>query len=295
MTEASRRGRVLAVGAFLALVPLLAAPAAAQTGTEEAEAAADAYEPGPRDPLGTRFVNVPTPFPVGAGMWELLFVHRFQETVQDGDASNLWGIDGAADIGFGGTVGLTRSLDVALYRFSFQETWELAGKYLVFEQAPRVPLSIALRAGVDRVERDGVADPTRPFAQLIVSRRFALPNRHGQGITLFAAPSWAGDTPRLRNAWNVPLGIAFPLLHGRMVQVEVVPANRDLDDSVLSWNLGFTHDAGRHIFEIVVGNSRATTVDQMLGSDFPPGYEEDDVRLGFNLIRLFPYRKSAAN
>ncbi len=294
MTEAALSGRALAAGALLLVAALLAAaPSVAQEATEEGEPAA-AYEPGPRDPLGTRFVNVATPFPVGAGMWELFFSHRFQETVEDGDSSNLWGLDGAADVGFGGTVGLTRSLDVGLYRYSFQETWELSAKYLFFEQAPRVPLSIAVRGGVDRVERDGVADPTRPFAQLIVARRFAVPNRHGRGINLMIAPSWVGDTPRLRDAFNVPVGLSLPLLHGRMVQIEVIPANRDLDDSVLSWNLGFTHDAGRHIFEVVVGNSRATTVDQMLGSDFPPGFEEDDVRLGFNLIRLFPYRKSAA-
>ena len=205
--------------------------------------------------------------------------------MQDGSSHDLWGLDGAADVGIGMTFGLTRRLDLGLYRSSFQEDYEVFGKLLLLEQRRRVPLSVAVRAGVDRLEREGVADPTRPFAQLIVVRRF------GRGVNLLVAPSWVGETTRLSDAMNVPVGLTVPLPHGRLLELEVVPANRDLDDSVTAWHVGFSHDVGRHIFEVVLGNSRATTVDQMLGSDFPPGFAEDDVRLGFNLIRLFPSSK----
>ena len=271
MTE--RRGPALLLAALLALLG----------GAVAAQEPASPYEPAPRDPVGTRLVNMSTPFPVGARLWEILFTHRFQQTVQDGSSSDLWGLDSAADVGIGMTFGLTRNLDVGLYRSSFQEDFELFGKFLVFEQAPRVPLSIALRAGVDRVERDGVLDPTRPFAQLIVARRIA------RSVNLMVAPSWVGDTPRLRDAFNVPVGLTVPLPRNRLIRVEVVPRNRDLDDSVTAWHVGFSKAVGRHIFEVVLGNSRATTVDQMLGSDFPAGFEEGDARLGFNLVRLFPF------
>jgi hypothetical protein len=273
----ARRRAGLAAG-LAAIALLLAAPAAAQEAP-----APPPYEPVERDPLGTRFVNVATPFPVGARQWELLFTHRFQQTVQDGSASDLWGLDSSADIGIGLTFGITRSLDFGLYRSSFQEDFELAGRFLVLEQAPRVPLSLAVRAGVDRVEREQVADPTRPFAQLLLARRFA------RGVNLVVAPSWVGDTTRLKDVFNVPVGLSLPLPGGRLLEIEVVPGNRDLDESVAAWHVGFSKDVGGHIFEVVLGNSRATTLDQMLGSDFPPGFEEEDVRLGFNLIRLFPY------
>lgn len=276
-----RRGLVATAAVLVWLGAALAAPTLAQDAPPASTA-----EPAERDPIGTRFVNLATPFPVGAGRWELFFSHRFQQTVQDGSSHDLWGLDSAADVGFGATFGVTRNLDLGIYRSSFQEDFELAGRFLVFEQAPRVPLSIAVRAGVDRVEREGVVDPTRPFAQLLLARRF------GRGVNLIVAPSWVADTPLLADAINVPIGLSVPLLHGRILELEVVPANRDLDDSVLAWHVGISHDVGGHIFEVVLGNSRATTVDHMLGSDFPPGFEEEDVRLGFNLVRFFPYRRS---
>ena len=46
---------------------------------------------------------------------------------------------------------------------------------------------------------------------------------------------------------------------------------------------------GGHIFEVLVGNSRATHVDQLLGGDSAAGFASGDVRLGFNLIRDFDF------
>ncbi|HEX5758724.1 MAG TPA: DUF5777 family beta-barrel protein [Thermoanaerobaculia bacterium] len=247
------------------------------------ESGGSPYEPVPRDGVGAQVINMPTPFPAGARRLEIVFTHRFQQTVQDGSASDLWGLDGAADTGIGLAYGLSRAFEVGLYRSSFQENFELAGKFLLFEQAPRVPLSIALRAGVDRVERAEVEDPTRPFAQLLLARRLA------RGVNLFLAPSWAGDTPRLRDAFNVPVGLTLPLGRGLLLELEVVPENRDLEGSVAAWHAALSKSVGLHVFEVVLGNSRATTVDLMLGGDFPAGYAEDDVRLGFNLVRDFTF------
>lgn len=259
---------------FLALLLLPALAAAQETSP---------YEPLRRDPLGTRFIDVATPYTLGARTLEVLFTHRFQQTVQQGDSSTLWGLDGGADVGLGVGVGVSRSFDLELLRSSFQESFELAGKFLVLEQARRVPLSLALRAGVDRLERQGVEDPTRPFAQLLLSRHLA------RGVHLLAAPSWARDTPRLANAFNVPLGLGLALPGGSWLEIEVVPENRDLATSVAAWHAALSKEVGGHIFELVVGNSRATTVDQFLGGDSAAGFERNDVRLGFNLVRDFHY------
>ena len=53
--------------------------------------------------------------------------------------------------------------------------------------------------------------------------------------------------------------------------------------------MALSRDLGGHIFEIMAGNSRATTVDQYLGGDSAAGFEAGDVRLGFNLIRDFDF------
>ncbi len=241
------------------------------------------YQPVRRDPLGTRLVNGATPYPVGARTLEVLFTHRFQETVQRGDSHDLWGLDSGADVGLGLAFGLTRHLDFSVYRASFQENYELAGKFLVFEQASRVPVSVTLRAGTDLLQRPGVQDPGRPFFQLLLARRLA------PGVNLLLSPSWVADTPGLKNAFNVPIGFTFPLPGRHLVEVEVIPRNRDLDASRTAWHVALSKALGAHIFEIVLGNSRATTVDQMLGGDSAAGFQTGDVRLGFNIIRDFAF------
>jgi hypothetical protein len=263
----------------LCVLSVLSTPLAAQEEDPSTE-------PERRDPLGTRLVNVATPFPVQAKTLEVVFLHRFHLPVQDGSSSDLWGLDSGADVGIGLAFGITPRLDASLLRFSFQEDFELASKFLVLEQAPRRPLSVAVRAGVDRLEREGIEDPTRPFAQLLLSRSFG---RGGRGFNLLVSPSWVRDTPRLRNAFNVPVGLTFALRGGSLVELEVIPENRDLDESVTAWHLAWSRDVGGHIFEIVLGNSRAVTVDQYLGGDSAAGFKAGDVRLGFNLIRDFDF------
>jgi len=241
------------------------------------------YDPIRRDALGTRLVNGSTPYPVGARKIEVLFTHRFQESVQNGDSHDLWGLDSGSDVGIGIGVGLTRKLDLSLYRASFQEDFEIASKLLIFEQAPRVPVTVAIRAGADLLRRPGVQDPGRPFFQLLLARQIV------PGVNLLLSPSWIRDTPQLRNAFNVPVGLSFPLPRDYLVEVEAVPRSHSLDASRTAWHAALSKQVGGHIFEIVLGNSRATTVDQMLGGDSAAGFQTRDVRLGFNLVRYFGF------
>ena len=266
--------RMLTAVAALAALLLAASATAQETGS---------FEPIRRDPLGTRLVNGATPYPVGARKIEVLFTHRFRQAVQDGDSHDLWGLDSGADTGIGLAVGVTPHLDLSLYRASFQEDYELAGKFLVFEQAARVPLTVAVRAGADLLRRPGVEDASRPFAQLLLARRIV------PGVNLLASPSWVADTPRLKDAFNVPLGLTFPLPGRYLVELEYVPENRDLDESRAAWHVALSKTLGGHVFEIVLGNSRATTVDQMLGGDSAAGFASGDVRLGFNIVRDFGF------
>jgi hypothetical protein len=250
-----------------------------------AGSAAAQGQPVRRDPLGTILVNGATPYTLGSRRLEVLFSHRFQQPINDGDSHNLWGLDSGADVGIGLAWGATDHLDLSLYRASFQEDFELAGKFLVFEQAPRRPLTLAVRAGADLLRRPGVEDRDRPFVQLLLARQLA------RGVNLLVSPSWVRGTPRLRNAFNVPVGLTFPLPGEQLIEIEYIPANRDLDGSRDAWHVALSKAVGGHIFEIVLGNSRASTVDQMLGGDSAAGFEKRDVRLGFNIVRDFSFAR----
>jgi hypothetical protein len=270
-----RKVRTLVPAPLLAflLLAILAGPVAAQDG------------PVRRDPLGTILINGATPYTLGSRRLEVLFSHRFQQPINDGDSHNLWGLDSGADVGIGLAWGATDHLDLSLYRASFQEDFELAGKLLAFEQAPRRPLTLAVRAGADLLRRPGVEDRDRPFVQLLLARKIA------PGVNLLVSPSWVRGTPRLRNAFNVPIGLTFPLPGEQLIEIEYIPANRDLDGSLDAWHVALSKAVGGHIFEIVLGNSRASTVDQMLGGDSAAGFKKRDVRLGFNIVRDFSFAR----
>ena len=215
----------------------------------------------------------------------MLFSHRFQQAINDGDSHNLWGLDSGADVGIGLAWGATDHLDLSLYRASFQEDFELAGKFLAFEQAPRRPLTVAVRAGADLLRRPGIEDRDRPFVQLLLARKLA------RGVNLLVSPSWVRGTPRLRNAFNVPIGLTFPLPGEQLIEIEYIPRQPGPGRQPRRLARRPFQAVGGHIFEIVLGNSRASTVDQMLGGDSAAGFEKRDVRLGFNIIRDFSFAR----
>jgi hypothetical protein len=218
--------------------------------------------------------------PERVGNFELRFSFRMSETVQDGGVHDLWGIDSGADIGIGLAYGVGNRFDLEVLRSSHLETFELAAKLALSDQAAGQWASVALRAGID-ASRGSSEDRERPFGQLLVARRL------GRGVTLQVAPSWIRDTPRLRNAFNVPVGLTLPLGGGSLIKLEAVPENRDFEDSVLGWRVAFSKATKGHLLELTLGNSRAMTLDQILGGDFAGGVERGDVRLGINVVRYF--------
>jgi hypothetical protein len=244
-------------------------------------AASDVFLSQRPEKTGARMVEVATPFTLGRGNFEVMFGFRMAQTVQDGDVHDLWGIDSGADVGIGLAYGIGSRFDVELYRSSFQETFELALKGQVFDQSSGDWGSAGLRAGLDWVAADQVPDSERPFAQLLLARHF------GHGVTLTVVPSYVRDTPALRNAFNVPVGLTLPFFGGGLIKLEVVPENGDLEASELGWRMAFSKATTAHLLELTLGNSRGTTVDQILGGDFAGGFEHDDVRVGVNVVRYW--------
>ena len=216
------------------------------------------HEPVRRDPLGTRLINVPTPYharqPADRGA-----LHP--PLPADGAGrrrAQPVGLDSGADVGIGLAWGVTSRLDVALFRSSFQENFE-----------------------------------ARPNTWSWSSRRaFRSPSACGPGRTCSGAKEWRTRTGRSPSSCSPAVSHpgsppALPLLGARhaaparrlqrtgrahlpaagksLIELELIPANRDLDESVDAWHVALSRDLGGHIFEILIGNSRATTVDQIPG------------------------------
>jgi hypothetical protein len=75
--------------------------------------------------------------------------------------------------------------------------------------------------------------------------------------------------------------------NGLFVTGEYIFRNRDLEGSVGQWSVAVEKAVWHHRFGVWIGNSGATTVDQMMGGDYLGGVTESNIRLGFNIVRQF--------
>jgi hypothetical protein len=280
--------------AALLVLCAIAAGAAAQP---------DPTRPPARLPVGDQILTLPSPHMQAAGLWELKFTHRFNQSLTDGSLSDqvhqLFGLDSNADITFGLSYALRRNLQLGIARSNTNDTLEAAAKYVVLQQAERAPLNLTLRGGVDvRTERD-LGDRTSFFAQALVSRRV------GAKVELFALPTFATNAGRavtaggsgalFEHAFNVPLGAAWYFRPSQALVAELVPPNGDLPDGTdgdFAWALGYKRSIGGHWFEILVTNSQSTMADQYVTTTFQgAGLDASDVKLGFNIERRFGRRR----
>jgi hypothetical protein len=236
----------------------------------------------PEPELGERLINLPTHLALPPATLQLIFTHRFSQTIGDAGAGNLGGLDSAADIGIGLGMGFGHGLEAEIYRSSFLKEYELAGKWTAIRQGSASPVGLAVRAGTDYRAATGVQKRWSGFGQLVVAWRPA------HAVDLFLVPTYVSDTATLRNAFNVGLGASLHLPHAWDIVTEATPANRDTPGSSVAWSVGFNKRIPGHSFLIYFGNSRATVTDLITGSDIPGGFKSSDVRLGFNLIRRFP-------
>jgi hypothetical protein len=236
----------------------------------------------PEPQLYDRLVNYPSHLVLPPSTIEVIFTHRFSQTISDSGAGNLWGLDSAADIGLGLGVGFGDNLDAHIYRSSFLKQYELSGKWTAFRQGSAAPLGLAVRVGTDYRAATGITDRWSYFGQVVLARRAA------PWVDLFLVPTYVTDTPTLTNAFNVGIAASFHLPGVWDIVAEATPANRDVQGSAVAWSLGLNIRITGHDFLIYLGNSRATVTDMIAGSDIPGGFKASDVRLGFNLIRRFP-------
>jgi hypothetical protein len=227
------------------------------------------------------------------------FTHRFNQSLDQGSLSDrlhsLWGLDSNADVGIGLSYAIRPDLQFSLYRSNALDDIELAAKYIVIQQAPAVPVSIALRGGGDFRTEAGLTDRTSVFAQAILSHQF------GRRVEIFAVPTFitnaaralSGDqsTALFTNAGNVPVGFALVLTDALSVVGELTPKNRDLPHDLhadFAWALGLKRAIGGHYFEILITNSNATHVDQYVSSTYMGSpLNKSDIHLGFNIERRF--------
>lgn len=260
------------------------------------------YTPINQMPLGDTLLTLPTSHIPAEGTWEIKFTHRFNQSLDQGSfhdrLHSLWGLDSNADVAIGLSYAPLRDLQFSIVRSNALDDVEIAGKYVVVQQAPAIPLSLAVRAGSDLRTESGLKDRTSFFGQLVLSHQF------GRRLELFAIPTYVTKAGRVVNgdsssalfdhAANIPLGVALTIRPALSIVAELLPKNRDLPDGThadLGWAIGLKRAIGGHYFEILVTNSNATHVDQYVTSTYQgTPLARGDLHLGFNIERRFGSR-----
>jgi len=281
---------------------LLFGSLALSAGAQEVQA--NQYTPLAPVPLGDYLFSLPTSHIPTDGTWEVKFTHRFNQSIDQGSFSDrvhsLYGLDSNADVGLGLSYVITRDLQATFLRSNASDDIESSLKYVVVQEAPAIPFSLAVRGGMDwRTERD-LTDRTSFFGQLIISRQF------GRRAEVFVIPTFATNAGRVvsgstsaalfSHAFNVPVGAALMVRPGLSVVAELIVKNRDLPSGSSSgdfgWALGLKRAIGGHYFEILLTNSNATHVDQYVSSTYQGSpLKKGDIHLGFNIERRFGKRR----
>lgn len=250
-------------------------------------------------------VNIPTNLRLPQFKSNFRITHRFAGNLLSGtfgqNASNLFGLDLGAIIGFEYRINLMRDLQAAAFRTNFDRTLLLFGKYDGIRQRGSMPVSIS---GVVSLEgTNNFQEKFAPGMGAIVSRKL------GTWAALYATPMWVGNTnaslapidhshdhgegteehehdeiPDYERESTVLLGLGARVRLTSTVYIvgEVTPRLRGYAPNEVEYGFGIEKRVGGHAFSLTFTNTFGTTFAQLAR-----GGTANSLYLGFNLGRKF--------
>ena len=229
-----------------------------------------------------RVLNLPSTLrlPLHGSGFQL--THRFNGNLRQGsfteNASNLFGLDQGAVVGFEYRFGIARHLQAAAYRTGLDKTFQFYGKYDPLRQGGSIPVSLSALVSVEGA--DNFQERYSPALGAVVSRVVA------DRIAIYATPVWVHNTAA---SLNIDRDTAFVGIGGRVrvsatvyVVGEVAPRIGGYRPDKAAFGFAIEKRAGGHLFQLNVNNGQGTTFGQIARG----GYA-DSLYLGFNLARKF--------
>ena len=247
-------------------------------------------------------VNLPTALPVERGSLSLRFTHRFtQPVIRVGEdcsgcagVSDLFGFDSFSFSSLGGTYGITDRLAVSLYRSPLERNYEFGGSFQLLRQQGREPFSAAARVSVEsrrlfnpeagEEERFQTTNLAFPVSRAVsnLAEVFVVPMVSFRANPLAPEPGpfiAQGETRSHQGV--VGLGASIRIRPRTALVAEWMPrvAGYRASGSRNAYSFGILRSTNRHVFELVLSNSVATTTSRA------PSTGSSDFTLGFNLYR----------
>ena len=229
-----------------------------------------------------RVLNLPSTLRLPAHGSSFQLTHRFNGNLRQGsftdNASNLFGLDQGAAVGFEYRFGIARHLQAAVYRTAIDKTFQFHGKYDAVRQDHSIPLSLSALLSV--VGADNFLERDSPAFGVAVSRMVA------DRLALYAAPVWVHNTAALlnvdRDTGMVGLGGRVRVSATVYLVGEVIPRVGGYSPGTPAYGFAVEKRAGGHMFQLNFNNGQGTTFGQLARGGFA-----DSLYLGFNLARKF--------
>jgi uncharacterized beta barrel domain-containing protein DUF5777 len=293
------------IAQFVAAIPATAQSPAATTETAPAASVVrddDAAELNLAQPDFV-VVNLPTTLRLPLFKGNFRLTHRFGGNLRNGtlgqQASNLFGIDQGAIIGFEYRIGVAKNVQAAFYRSSFDKTIQLYGKYDAAQQRQSMPVSISPVLSIEGA--DNFQEKYAPAAGVVVSREV------GTRVAGYVTPVWVHNTaPSVgpivhdhdnaaaahtesvgagqpaRNTTYVGLGGRVRLGSSTYLAAETALRVQGYAPGQSGYGVSIEKRVGAHMFSLTFTNTFATTFGQLAR-----GGAANSLFLGFNLGRKF--------
>ena len=227
-------------------------------------------------------INLPTTLRLPRYKGNFRLTHRFRGNLRDESfghqASNLFGLDNGAAIGFEFRYAVARHLQAAVYRTNVDRQTQFYAKYDPVGQSGSMPVSISAVASVEgsnNFRRDRA-----PIVGAVISRKLA------DVAALYATPMWAHDSGvgsgTRRETVFLGLGGRLHVRPSLYLVAEVSPRLGGYTAGDPAFGLALEGRIGGHVFQLNVSNTTGTTFLQTARGGFA-----DSLFLGFNIARKF--------
>jgi hypothetical protein len=272
----------------------------AQAATTPAPPAYDEdLDPVPAEP-DFHVITLPTNLRLPKHKLDFRLTHRFARGLSQGSfgdlASDFFGFDGGAQIGFGLRFGLFRGNQVAVYRTS-DRTIQISDQQELLREGGS-PVGLSVVASVEGLNNFGLSSAPEgatlhefsPSLALVLSRRL------GTRAALYVVPSWVGNTRITPSAPGDEDGTLLLGLGARLRVTKTVALVGEIHPRLAGYagdlgsgdpaalaSFGVEWRVGGHAFQINFSNDLGTTPAQVARGQ----QGIDDWHIGFNLTRKF--------
>lgn len=256
-------------------------------------------DPVPAEP-DFHVITLPTNLRLPKHKLAFQLTHRFARGLGEGSfgglASDFFGFDGGAQVGFGLRFGPFRGNQVAVYRTS-DRTIQISDQQELLREG-RSPVGLSVVASVEGLNNFGLSSAPEgaTLHEFSPSLAFVLSRQLGTRAALYVVPSWVGNTRITPSAPGdedgtlvLGLGVRLRLTKTMALVGEIHPrlagyaGDLGSGDPAALASFGVEWRVGGHAFQINFSNDLGTTPAQVARGQ--QGIE--DWHIGFNLTRKF--------